>query len=132
MTRPTRRRLLFSLPAGLAVALVTAWLFWPRTAITEENAAKVQVGMTLAEVEAVLGGPARDESTGPLTTDIALRQVALRQVMLDDSLSGLWTSNHVMVCINFGADRQVTQMSWFPVRRAQESLLDHLRRWLGL
>jgi hypothetical protein len=62
MTR-TRRLLLFAVPAGLAVALIAAWLLWPRTAITRENAEKIQVGMTLAEVEAILGGPARDDQS---------------------------------------------------------------------
>jgi hypothetical protein len=58
-----RRRLLILAVAGTVVMLaVGAWLFWPRTAITRENAAKIQRGMTLAEVEAILGGPARDET----------------------------------------------------------------------
>jgi hypothetical protein len=64
-----RRLLVLGLPAGLVALAVAAWLLWPRTAITRENAAKIQPGMTLAEVEAFLGGPARDESTGPLTDD---------------------------------------------------------------
>jgi hypothetical protein len=57
MTRRTRRLLLLALPAGLAVALVAAWLHWPRpSAITRENAAKIRAGMTLAEAENSPGG----------------------------------------------------------------------------
>jgi hypothetical protein len=64
MTR--RRLLLFGLLATIAI-LATVWLLWPRTAITRENAAKIQPGITLADVEKLLGCPDRDESTGPLT-----------------------------------------------------------------
>ena len=68
-----RRLLLFALLAGLLVLGVGVWLLWPRTAITRENAGKIQVGMTLAEVEAIFGesgaatprGQARPGTTGP-------------------------------------------------------------------
>jgi hypothetical protein len=71
MTRRARRMLLFGLPAAVVAVAVSAWLLWPRTAITRENADKIRMGMTLAEVEAILGGPARDESTGPLVVILA-------------------------------------------------------------
>lgn len=61
-----RRLLLLALPVGLLVLAIGVGLLWPRTAITRENAAKIEPGMTLAEVEAKLGGPARDETTGPV------------------------------------------------------------------
>ena len=59
----TRRRLLlFGLLAGLLALGTGVWLLWPRpSAITSENAAKIQVGMTLAEVEVILGARARRE-----------------------------------------------------------------------
>jgi hypothetical protein len=61
----TRRRL-FLLALCVAVVLlgVGIWLLWPRwphTAISQENVNRINVGMTLAEVEQILGGPARDE-----------------------------------------------------------------------
>jgi hypothetical protein len=65
MSTRTRRRLLLFILASVAVLAVGAWLLWPRTAITRENAAKIKEGMTLAEVEAILGGPARNESDMP-------------------------------------------------------------------
>jgi hypothetical protein len=38
---------------------VGAWLLWPRPlAITPENYEMIRVGMTLEEVEGILGGPA--------------------------------------------------------------------------
>jgi hypothetical protein len=43
------------------VAGYVVWLAWPRPGITESNCARIQVGMTLEEVEALLGGPAGSE-----------------------------------------------------------------------
>jgi hypothetical protein len=64
---PTRRRvLMLAFPAAVVLLAVVVWLFWlqPPSAITRENAAKIKDGMRLAEVEAILGGPARDDRTG--------------------------------------------------------------------
>src|SRR5438270_30783 len=65
MTR--RRLLLFGLPAALVLVGVGVWALWPRQSlITVENAARIRQGMMSEEVEAILGGPPRDESTGQL------------------------------------------------------------------
>jgi hypothetical protein len=66
-----RRRLfiVLGLLACLLLAGCVAWLLWPRTAITRENAVLIRQGMTVPEVEAILVGPARDETTGPCTVD---------------------------------------------------------------
>jgi len=45
-------------------------VLWPPTAITPENAAKIEKGMTLTDVETILGGPARDESAGAVIADL--------------------------------------------------------------
>jgi hypothetical protein len=66
----TRHRLLLlAVPVALVLLGVGAWLLWPHTAITRENAAKIHKGMTITEVEVVLGGPQRNEATGPLQYD---------------------------------------------------------------
>src|ERR1700722_14500609 len=69
MTR--RRVLLIGLLAATVALGVCEWMLWPRppSAITRANAAKITEGMTLAEVEAILGGPPRDESTGTVVSD---------------------------------------------------------------
>jgi hypothetical protein len=46
---------------ALAVALTALALSEHPTAITKENGRRIQKRMTLAEVEEILGGPARDE-----------------------------------------------------------------------
>jgi hypothetical protein len=59
MSRRTRRRLLLTLAVTLTAVVLGAWLLWPSpSAITEENYDRLRPGMTLEEVEALLGGPA--------------------------------------------------------------------------
>jgi hypothetical protein len=137
-----KRLLLFGLPASVVVIAVVVWLLWPRTAITRENAAKITAGMTLAEVEAILGPP-RDDSTGPASVDLkhfnreepllVLRGVADRILELDASgRVRRWTSDRVGIHVLFDAGGRVTDVEAFPLVRTQESLLDTLRRWLRM
>jgi hypothetical protein len=143
----TRRRFLFLSLAAVVVVLAVAWLLWPRTAITRENAAKIQVGMTLAEVRAILGGKPRDESNGRLDLEESedlpdlLRHARVRQWIdcatqadfdPDGGARGKWQSNEVVVYIWWDAAGTVQDCSVFPLRRTPESPLAMVRRWLGL
>ncbi len=137
---PGRRRVCwFAVPAALGVLAVGVWLLWPHTAITRANAAKVQPGMTLAEVEAILGGPARDDTTGPVVCeeppefappDAQGRRYRITFVDMRPLLR--WHSDEVQVRIHFDDDGRVTDCHSFLMRRAEETLLDRVRRWLGL
>jgi hypothetical protein len=61
-----RRFLLLTLIATLAFfSALGVILWWQQSAISPQNSDKIQVGMTVAEVEALLGGEARNESTLP-------------------------------------------------------------------
>lgn len=55
------RTLLLLIPDLLALAIILCFGLAPRSRITMENAARIKVGMTRADVEAILGPP-RDES----------------------------------------------------------------------
>jgi hypothetical protein len=55
MTR--RRALLLGSTAVVAALAVTGWIVSRQSAITRENGARISEGMTMAEVEAILGGP---------------------------------------------------------------------------
>jgi hypothetical protein len=48
------------------VAGVVVYAVWPRPPVNWENAARTQTGLAPAEVEAILGGPSRDQSGGAL------------------------------------------------------------------
>ena len=135
MGRRTRRLLLLALPAVLALGLV-AWLLWPRTAITtitEQNAEKIREGMTVAEVEAILGGPGRSESTGrfiPAMSNEQFREIAIRFRPAEPHSE--WQSNQVRVLVRFDPAGRVQEWTCFPVRRESESSVDMLRRWLRI
>jgi hypothetical protein len=112
-----RSRLLFVLLAGCGVfGMLAAWLLWPRTEITRENAAKIQHGMTLADVELILGGPPRSEGnsgvflamSGPAPMD--------------------WESHDVLIQIWFGTDGRVIGVQAFPSENPEADV----RRWLRL
>jgi outer membrane protein assembly factor BamE (lipoprotein component of BamABCDE complex) len=144
-----RRRLfiVLSLLACLLLAGYVAWLLWPRTAITRENAALIRQGMTVAEVEAILGGPARDETTGPCTLDYGeqavegdtaarrarrARLLRLSYLQLNHARrrSHVWASDHVEVFVRVDQAGRVTDCDHVPTRRLYQSPVVMLRRWL--
>jgi hypothetical protein len=136
-----RRLLLLVLLVGSLVLGVGAWLVWPRTAITRENAAKIHVGMTLAEAEAILGGLARDEMTGRILSDEFADEPDKNQrwriwdeTLIEARKQGLrelqWRSDHVLVWVLTDPAGRVFGHHVMPLRR--ESLLERLRRLVGL
>jgi hypothetical protein len=117
---PRRRFLLCALVAVVA-ALAGVWLLWPRTALTRENAERIEMGMTLAQVEAIMGGPARDETTGRVVLDQSgdpddvQQRAAIYEHLLVESLrnhaAGVrfpqaleWHSNQVSILVLFDRD----------------------------
>jgi hypothetical protein len=120
MTRRTRL-FLFAALAVLAVGLA-AWLFAPPepTAITVANADRIRNGMTLAEVETLLGGPARNESEVP-NNGIMITRAA------DDPC---WVSTRIVVIVSFDDNGRVDNHGVFPLH--QNRFFDTIRRWLEL
>ncbi len=145
-TRP-RRLLLLAVVAVVVAMAGGAWLLWPRSAITRENAAKIRVGMTLVEVQTILGGPPRDETTGPFVLDPDFVEPAgedwtgtLQGRWIDFMFVEppraprrvMWHSDQVVIWVRCNAAGCVNACDHFPLRRAEESPLDMLRRWLRL
>jgi hypothetical protein len=133
-----RRRLLLSgVLASIFILGIAPWLLWPCTAITRANAAKIKEGMTLAEVEAVLAGPCRDDSSGPLCADGPdweaddLEASWYQNLKLMDGRL-VWGSDNVIIVIRLDDDERVLSSASIPVRRVRESPLDIIRRWLRL
>jgi hypothetical protein len=101
MTR--RRLLLFGLPAALLLISVAIWLMIPA------EARKIQPGMTLAEVEEILGGPADRMGKGS-----------------KGRYPRIWDRGGSEVTVYFDGFDRVGFVDH------PESLLDRLRRRLGL
>jgi hypothetical protein len=124
---PSRRRVLVLAVVSAAVALaIGAWLLWPRTAITWENARKVRPGMALDEVEAILGGPPRFDATGQVSYCL-------------DGIEGFdpaaprppeWISDEVLVMVYLDANHRVQRCVPVPVQR--EGVFEIVRRWFGI
>jgi hypothetical protein len=127
---PRRRLLLLALPVALVLLGVGALVLWPRTSITRENAEKIEEGMTLAEVEALLGGPARNESGLPdnFINDAFVNVDACGTPPFAERR---WASPGYVVIVSFDGSGRVTRHSHadFDVDR---SPLDKLRRWLRM
>jgi hypothetical protein len=152
MSKRMRRLVGIAALVPVATIAVGVWLSWPRTAITRENAEKVQVGMTLGEVEAILGGPPREEPTGPLRADGPAEQArgetaralasgndaeAAAEFFRDMPYQSgaynrrVWVSDRVIIAVHLdGTTGRVVSCDSLPVRGIGP--LDRLRRWLGL
>jgi hypothetical protein len=128
----TRRRLLlFSLPTFTVLVPVVVWLLWshPPSPITRENAAKILPSITLAAVDVLLGGPSRDEATGPILLDSPI--VAAHHPG-PDKREELWITNRLLISVCVDRRGVVTHSEAFDVRKQTDGPLDRLRRLLGL
>jgi hypothetical protein len=138
----TRRRLLLVVLAGLLALGVGVWLLWPESAINAGNFAKIRVGMTLTEVESLLRGPERDDSSGPVEV---LFDEHIAVAVVDDvpgqtgpgaqdspKLPRVWTSDRLVIRLWLDTDGRVISGHAAPVRRFQDSLVDRVRRRIGV
>jgi hypothetical protein len=124
-------RCLFVLLAALMVGLAVAWLVWPRSAISAENAARICDGMTLAEVEEILGGPPRDETNDGY--DLVLYRWTKDHVYFAPAdRQKQWVGPQSAVWIVLGDDGRVVSTSVGETQLRDETLLQKARRWLGL
>jgi len=120
-------RQVYLLGAGLAlVALAfaaTEAALGPRSGVTEANVKRIRPGMTLAEVEAIFGGPA-DAVFEAILPDAGEPQ-------LEGDLR-LWGLDRPNAAVLFGVDGGVIRAEWVPgSAEAEPSPLARLRAWLG-
>jgi hypothetical protein len=145
---PRPRRLLLFATVAVAVALAVAiCLLWPRPGITRANFAIIEPGMERADVETILDGPARNESTGPTRIE-----GEVPKSLQPDEFGGFdqdievwdkngkvvfsrptWQSSHLMILVDFNAEGRVIDKHCVRLRpRGEETISEMLRRWLRL
>jgi hypothetical protein len=116
-------------------------ILWPRSAITRRNYERIHIGMPLAEVDHVLGGPSRDESSGPLWSDESAGESvdwALLTFRVKYSMGGPppphqeWLTDQLIVLVELDEDDRVAFCNAIEVHRVNGGFLDILRRWLRL
>ncbi len=83
--------------------------------------------MTLAEVEAILGGPARDEQAGRLVFMMYRPLIGVPR----DGVPGEWVGNDFAIFVVF-KDGQVWTRSQACVATVRPYLTDLALHWLGL
>jgi len=129
-------------------AILAGWLVSQRESRSEinpENAKNLQHGMTLAHVEKILGGPARDESkpSDAVGTEDPRVSLAVWAWIRDlvRSQNGLhethiWASSLVVVVVHLNDQGRLDSSFAVPVypfpRDPNESVLKVLFDWLGL
>jgi hypothetical protein len=109
----TPRRLLVL--AAVALALSAGGLAWhlarPEPVITEERARSIQVGMTKAEVAALLGGPAGDYAANAVVT-------YLRGSVGGDATGYYqgtnWWGRGGMIQVQFSEEGRVESAAYYP------------------
>jgi hypothetical protein len=136
--------LFFSVVCFAVASAIGVWVLWPRTAINQANFACIHNGMTMEEVDPILGGPPRDETTGPTTVDGDLPDelgdgngwVSTADHFDKDGRRDFarraWTADRLSVLVDFDATARVCGKHVIQLRRDEESVFGRLRRWLRL
>jgi len=112
----------------LAIVSGYAALHQRPSTITRENCRLIQSGMTVAEVEAILGGPARDEVAGRLTM---MMYRPLLVVSGDGRSHAEWVGTYFAIIVVF-KDGRVFATSQACVTTVRPYLVDMALYWLGM
>jgi hypothetical protein len=139
----TRRQLLLLLVAAALMLCATAgWVVWlttAHTAITRQHAASVQAGMTLAEVEEILGDRARAELSGSGlildSTEQPNSGFHQHGLMLHSHATPRpieWQSDEVVISVQFSIDARVSSCYYLYTCRADDNIVAVVRRSMRL
>src|SRR6516162_6464160 len=118
---------------GLAMALAgtAALALWPwPSRLTEENAARIRVGVTLVEVETIVGprGDYRTCDGEVADADLAIRPVG--NPTPDDRIEH-WIVNSAILAVSFDKAGRVSGSVLLPLRNKDHGPLGNLYWWLG-
>src|SRR5689334_22391745 len=133
------RKPLFLLLGLLALILgggyLTLWLTTPNQRITMHTFERIQEGMTLADVEAIIGVPSGDYTTrlsfirfGPPGGDVraAIFEDMSRWRVRAGSWYA-WIGDQGMIAVRVNGESKVAERGYYDVYPAEPSFLDRLR-----
>jgi len=108
---------------GYAAVRLTA----PRPNLISENIGRIEHGMTVQEVEKILGAPAGNYSS------LRDAEAADLPQCYDKPGDKIWVDDQMWLGVRFDEAGNVKARYYYPHRRNQNgTYLDSLRRWLGL
>jgi hypothetical protein len=128
-----RRRTLLVVLAGLAMVVAAgAVVFWPRPElITPENFERIRVGMSQVEVEAILGGPPGDYTTGEIDRDHEQHGGQLSNLHDGWIARGeVWEGNRIEIAVKFDESGNVFNADYWVWKTIDHGPLGNLR-WLA-
>lgn len=129
MRCPSRRTTCIVL-ASLCVLLILAVVIWwpPSGPINRRNYERIQIGMPLAQVERLMGGPGRD--IGPVGwNDVAFDEDRLRSWRAAPSTLRNWYDSNHMITVHIDSNHNVVN-KYFQCRPDATWFLRWLA-WLG-
>lgn len=136
--RRCRFLLLVSVTLLLAGGLAL-WLFFPQSRVTRAGFEALRVGMTMKDVERVLGGPPGDYRTGDVDLDLSRVQPEFDNVMFaPEVLLGerhfeheWWQGDGGTVWVCFDEEGRVVTKEFTPGELVASTPHARFRRWLG-
>src|SRR5262249_48318251 len=100
--------------------------------VTERNFRRIRPGMTVTEVESLLGPYGLDRTGTPLKLAHRERDLELVARLQDERMIALWWEDeHGVAELYFGAGGRVWEALWQPGQRSGDGILARLRAWLG-
>jgi hypothetical protein len=130
------KRSLLAVAVLTAVVLAATWFLWPGSAIGPTRYRRIQLGMTQAEVEAIIGLPPGDYYGVPdFIVGSGREQMGLPVHRQDnDSKVAAWCGNMHIICVTFDSDGCVAGSGLWDIELLGKppTLLDRVRSRLGL
>jgi SmpA / OmlA family len=136
LSQAMRKRSVLVLVCLVTVAVAcfwALWLAWPEEWIKREQLGRIRPGMTVEDVETILGKP-----TGSYPNDVAIMIVGVPESSGDfdrlfmDPGGRQWVGKETAIVVAFDERARVTATYFGYLSRQQEGFLTIVRRWFGL
>jgi hypothetical protein len=130
-SKTMRKRWFLVLGTVVVASGVLVWMLWPTSRLGPDNFKRIQVGMSLTEVEEILGQPG-DKSTSGGDSEILRKAYFLQYQGGYEGMSyGQWIDDLYMVFITFDLSQKVVDSS-HGKNTSHPTVRDWLRSHLGI